>query len=254
MAEQYSSVEQRIQLAIDAMNTRKNTVRAQIAREFDVPLQRLRFRLKGHPPASAIRGLHNRKLNPDQDLALHTYCKNLDDLGLSVRLHMVERAANELLRQDKPRWLHPPSVGPDWAKRWLDRQLDLHKAKRKPLAAARKNAHDLDLLEKHFRLFKEVVEQYGITPDDTWNFDETGYRMGIARADWIVTRDPVRRIYMKDPDNREFCTAIESISGGGKDIPPTIILTGINLLIPHFQNDIDDDVLFTTSETGYSND
>ncbi len=59
---------------------------------------------------------------------------------------------------------------------------------------------------------------------------------------------------MKNPDNREFCTAIECINGEGKNIPLIIVLTGINLLIPHFHNDIEDDVLFTTSETGYSND
>ncbi len=165
MAERYESIEERIQLAIDAINTRKITVRAQIAREFDVPLQRLRFRLKGHPPASAVPGLHNRKLDPDQDLALHTYCKNLDELGLPIRLHTVERAASEL--QDFPRWAQPPPLGSDWTKRWLDRQPDLHKAKRKPLAVARKNAHDLNLLAKHFQLFKEVVEKYDITSEDT---------------------------------------------------------------------------------------
>jgi len=32
-----------------------------------------------------------------------------------------------------------------------------------------------------------MVVKYGITEDDTWNFDETGYRMSIARFDWVVT-------------------------------------------------------------------
>jgi hypothetical protein len=59
---------------------------------------------------------------------------------------------------------------------------------------------------------------------------------------------------MKDPDNRESCTGIECINGTEKDIPPMIILTEINLLSIHFDNDIDDDTVFTTSNTGYSND
>ncbi len=54
--------------------TRVKTRVKEIAREFDVPLQRLRSRLADHSPASAVRGLHNRKLKPDQ-LALHTYQK-----------------------------------------------------------------------------------------------------------------------------------------------------------------------------------
>ncbi len=59
---------------------------------------------------------------------------------------------------------------------------------------------------------------------------------------------------MKDSNNRESCTAIECINGTGKDIPPMLILQRVNLLSFHFNNDIDDDVVFTTSDTGYSND
>jgi len=59
---------------------------------------------------------------------------------------------------------------------------------------------------------------------------------------------------MSNPDNREFCIVIECINGTGKDIPPMLILQGVNLLSSHFNNDIDDEVIFTTSDTGYSND
>jgi len=167
---------------------------------------------------------------------------------------MVQSTANALRAQDFARWNPPPLLDARWAKRWLDRQSDLFKAKRKPLAAERKNAHDSEVLQTHFHEFKEVVVKYGITEDDTWNFDETGYRMSIARSDWVVTVDSNRKIYFKDPDNRESLTGIECISGGGKDIPPMLIMTGVQLLAPHFNNDLGDDVLVTTSDTGYSND
>ncbi len=165
----------------------------------------------------------------------------------------MQSTTNALRAQDSPRWNPSPLLNAQWVKRWLDRQPDLFKAKRKSLAAERKNAHDSKVLQTYFDEFNEVVVKYGITKDDTWNFDETGYRMGIARSDWIVT-DPNRRIYSKDPDNRESLTGIECISGGGKDIPPMLIMTGVQLLAPHFNNDLGDDVLITTSDTGYSND
>jgi len=139
----------------------------------------------------------------------------VDQLGLSARLHMVQSTANALRAQDSPRWNPSPLLNAQWAKCWLDRQPDLFKAKRKPLAAERKNAHDPEVLQTHFDEFEEEVVKYGITEDDTWNFDETGYRMGIARSDWVVTVDSIRRIYSKDPDNRESLTGIECISGGG---------------------------------------
>jgi hypothetical protein len=146
------------------------------------------------------------------------------------------------------------TLSDNWAKRWLDRQPDLFKAKRKPIAADRKNAHDSKVLQTHFDEFNEMIVKYDITEDDTWNFDETGYRMSIARSDWVVTVDPHRRIYSKDSDNRESLTGIECINGGGKDIPPMLIMTGVHILASHFNNDLDDDVLVTTSETGYFND
>ena len=56
MDQSYNAVEGRIQEAIDAIRTRQNTSRRVIAKEFDVPEERLRSRLNGHPPKSAVRG------------------------------------------------------------------------------------------------------------------------------------------------------------------------------------------------------
>jgi len=44
MAATYAIIEDRIQKAITALNTCKNVTRAEVACEFDVPVQRLRFR------------------------------------------------------------------------------------------------------------------------------------------------------------------------------------------------------------------
>lgn len=37
-----------------------------------------------------------------------------------------------------------------------------------------------------------MVMKYGVMEEDTWSFDETGYRIGIARLDWVVTVDSNR--------------------------------------------------------------
>ena len=117
MAATYAIIEDRIQKTIDIINTRENSNRAEIAREFDVPVQRLRFRLKDHSPASAVRELHNRALKPNQELALHTYIKRLDELSLSARLNLIESADNLLLRQNNSRWASSMSLGLKWVKR-----------------------------------------------------------------------------------------------------------------------------------------
>lgn len=136
----------------------------------------------------------------------------------------------------------------------MDRQPDLFKVKRKPLAVERRNAHDLDLIAGHFERFRRKVQEHGIHPHDMWNFDETGYRIGMARSDWVIAVDPTRAVYSKCPNNRELLSAIECINGAGGEIPPFLIVTGTNILAPWFINDLDPNVAVTTSESGFNND
>ena len=254
MPESYTIIENRISKAIDALNSRKNAKLSAIAREFNVPRERLRSRVKGVPSKTKVRGLHNQRLKPDQDLALRLYILKLDSCGIPARLHMVKSAANSILRQTAPDSVSPPPLGLHWTKRWLKRHPDLHKVKRKPLAADRKNAHDLELFKAHFEKYQEVVNKYGIISDDQWNFDETGYRIGMARNDWIITADNSRRSYSADPSNRESLTAVECIHGAGQDIPPFPTVTGVNILAPWVKNDLNDDVVISTSDSGCTND
>ncbi len=93
-----------------------------------------------------------------------------------------------------------------------------------------------------------------MTKKNTWNFNEIEYHMSIAHSDWIITVDSVWRIYMLNSDNREFCIIIECINDTDKDILSMLILQRVNLLFFHFNNDIDDEIIFTTLNTDYSND
>ena len=171
MPETYDKVEKQVTLAVNVIRTREKCSRNKIAKEFRVPLQRLRSQLNGHPPKSTVQGVHRRKLAPDQEKALHDYFVILDKIGLPARLNMIEQAANSLLRlsadptpdtSDTPQ----PKVGRQWAKRWMDRQNDLFKVKRKPIPAARKNPHDAEMLLKYFKTYKAVVEEFEIQPAD----------------------------------------------------------------------------------------
>ena len=77
----------------------------------------------------------------------------------------------------------PPQVGPFWSKRWLNRQNNLFKVRRKPIAAARKNAQDSKMMIEYFESYKAVVDEFGIQLEDQWNFDETRYCMGMGKED-----------------------------------------------------------------------
>ena len=62
-----------------------------------------------------------------------------------------------------------------------------------------------------------------------------------------------KAVFLSDPDNRELLTSVECISAGGWAIEPMVIMAGRVFLEKHFDNDLNDDVLFAISDTGYSN-
>ena len=72
-----------------------------------------------------------------------------------------------------------------------------------------------------------MVVQHGILPEDIYNFDETGFAMGLTATAKVITRSEYygRRSVLQ-PGNREWVTAIESISASGWALPPTIIFKG----------------------------
>ena len=91
--------------------------------------------------------------------------------------------------------------------------------------------------------------------EDVWNMDETGFRVGCGRAHWVVSGHSRKPLLLTNLDNREYVTSCECISAGGRDIPPMVIIAGVLILEKWAQqNDLNDDVLLTTSPTGYSND
>jgi hypothetical protein len=61
-----------------------------------------------------------------------------------------------------------------------------------------------------------MVVQYGILPEDIYNFDETGFAMGLTLTAKVITQSEYygRRSVLR-LGNREWVTVIESISASG---------------------------------------
>jgi hypothetical protein len=112
-------------------------------------------------------------------------------------------------------------------------------------------------IRAHFRKFKEAKDKYEILPDNTWNFDETGWRIKCLQGRIVFTFPNVAAVYMFDLNVREMCTGLEAISSGRRKASSMLILLRTKLLKYYFNNNIDFEVLFgTNKETGssYTND
>ena len=224
---------------------------AQCARYFGLNCRRLARRISGLNSKSTRRPT-NQRLNEAQEITILDYIQSLDDACMSPSPSLITGAVSYIIQ--KADGLATP-VGQHWWTRFHKRHPELFKRRQRPLAAARKDAYDIEELEHFYRKLKEAVDRYGIQQADMWNMDETGFRIGVGRTRLVISFDKKKRNYIADPDNRDYCTTVESISAAGATIPPLIILKAVNVLLKWSQqNDLEDQCVLGASESGYSND
>ncbi len=212
------------------------------ATKAQAPYSRVRGRLKGHEP-TGTRGGANSNLSAEQETLVVNYIEVLDGIGLNPSTEMVKQAANHLLRiefdaldlSQFQRSAHkavkvvaePKKVDPHWFGRFLKRHPQTMKRWEKILAR-RKESHR-EAIKAHFDRVGAWVKELHIKERDIWDFDETGWHIGVRNKQEVVClqgrhgREISSRSY---PDNRERLTEINSISAGGRHVPPMFIVEG----------------------------
>jgi hypothetical protein len=74
---------------------------------------------------------------------------------------------------------------------------------------------------------QNTIAKYSIRSEDIWNFDETGFMMGLSQSGMVITGSERQgRPKSVQPGNREWITAIPTINAEGQSIPPFIIGAG----------------------------
>jgi hypothetical protein len=128
--------------------------------------------------------------------------------------------ANQLLRERDA-----PPVGKLWAHRFVRRQSKIRTRYLRKYDYQRAKCEDPKVIGEWFALVRNVKAKYGIVDDDTYNFDEVGFMMGIIFAGMVVTTSDGRgKAKLAQPGNREWATVIQGVNALGWAIPPFIIL------------------------------
>lgn len=250
----YSDMEDRIQEGLNDLSEMSDPNIASYARENNLPYRKLLARWHG-TPSKLEQDPRGRKLNEEQEQALIRFIDSMDEKGLCIRKPMVTDAANSILKLSHEGPLFKtPVVGPNWTKRFLERHPEFTVQRQKTLDLNRKMAHDPLTIETFFWRYKAAVQKYAIQLQDIWNFDETGFRIGIGKNQWIVTRDNRRPAYIPSSTSRELVTCIEAVSADGRLIPPMLIIAGKNHMEQWYPDELNEETLIGVSETGYSND
>ncbi len=119
------------------------------------------------------------------------------------------------------------TVGENWVRRLLDGHPQLKTSYSRKYDYQRALHEDPEKISGWFVRVQKTIAEYGILNDDIYNFDETGFQMGIASTSKVVTRSDRRnRPIVVQPGNREWTTAIECINATGWSLDPMILLKG----------------------------
>jgi len=175
------SKEARVLLALDAVqNDEKLSLRA-AARLYNVPYNTLRDRHAGKPARRDIPA-NSRNLTDLEEQTIVQYVIELSTRVFPPRLYSVEDMANHL-RYER----NAPPIGKRWAHNFIKRQPELRTRYTRRYDYQRAKYEDPKVISEWFALIRNVKAKYGILDDDIYNFDETGFIMGIIFAGIVVT-------------------------------------------------------------------
>jgi hypothetical protein len=157
--------------------------------------------------------------------------------------------ANHLLRVRDA-----PPVGKLWAHNFVKRQPELQTRWTRRYDYQRAKCEDPKVIGDWFSLVRNVKAKYGIVDDDIYNFDETGFMMGIIFAGMVVTTSDGRgKAKLAQPGNREWATVIQGVNALGWAIPPFIILAAqYHLANWYTECDLPADWHIATTDNGWT--
>jgi hypothetical protein len=118
----------------------------------------------------------------------------------------------------------------------------------------RAQCEDPTVIQEWFNSVQRVVAQHGIADEDIFNFDETGFAMGLTATAKVITRaEYYGKRSMLQPGNREWVTVIESICAEVWTIPPYVIFKG-KVFIQSWFDDLPDGWKIGLSANGWTTD
>lgn len=250
MPDQYKDTEKRILEACASIRGQERPNISAVARQFDVPMHRLRSRINGRPSRST-RQQPTQALTKAQERAVIQWVRYLDRLHLSPTASMVTDCANTILKRNAETD-PPPTVGKNWVYGFITRlPTDLLYVKQKPMDKDRILAEQLSDMVDWFDHLKILLQNIG--PSNIYNFDETGTHLGQTKPQKVITTNRERAKHIAGGGHAESISAIEFIAANGDSFPPFFIPKGERYLEQWFEY-LPDDYVMEISPQGYVTD
>jgi hypothetical protein len=244
---QISPNEGSILLAMSAFKSGQCSSISAAATAYNVPKTSLWKRIKGIL-AREDYTLTNKKLTSAEEEVLLRDILRLDAQGLSPTLSLVRGMADTICRARGGM-----AVGVNWAANFIKRTPALEVKLGRTYECQRKLCEDPEVIRAWFELVKNTVNKYGILPEDTYNFDESGFQMGQISASKVVTAaDRLGRPKQIKPTNTEWVTLIQGVCADGSLIPPFLVLKGKEFNHTWFHQGLPPTWTFSVSPNGWT--
>jgi hypothetical protein len=234
----------------DIKHGRVKSLRA-AAKLYNIPLTTLHARTKGRISRVDKRP-SGHKLTQFEEDSLTEWIISMDTRGAAPRPATVRDMANILLaaRGNNP----PATVGKNWPSTFIQRRDEIRTRFSRRYDYQRALNEDPKSLREWFNKVQSIVDENGIQPEDIYNFNETGFAMGLISAQKVVTRaEYYGRRSILQPGNREWVTAVEAICADGYSLPPCVIFKGQVAIAGWFDN-LPKDWRFEVSNNGWTTD
>jgi hypothetical protein len=123
-------------------------------------------------------------------------------------------------------------AGVNWAYKFIRRRTEIRSQISRPRDHRRVLCSNPAIISPWFDLVRNVKAKYGILDEDTYNFDETGFQIGVGGSVRVVTASERRlKPLSVQPGDREWITLIACINAMGWSIPPFFILKAPTSLV-----------------------
>ncbi|EEA22979.1 pogo transposable element, putative [Talaromyces marneffei ATCC 18224] len=241
--------EGRILLAISDLQNERILRVAQAASVYNIPRTTLQRRLRGVQQRSEVRA-NSHKLTQSEEESLVKWVLDLDRRGLPPRHSLVREMANYLLSQHGDQ-----RVGDKWVYNLVKRRPEIDSKFSRRYNYERAKCEDPKIIKEHFDRVQAAISEYGILPEDIFNFDETGFAMGLCSTAKVITgSDRYARPKLLQPGNREWVTAIEATNSTGWALPSYIIFKAKKNVRVGWFDDLPDDWRINISDNGWTTD
>jgi hypothetical protein len=185
-------VEKCIQDALEFNAQNPDELVATVSRIFKVNVLTLRSRIRRRQTEGKQHGGHNKVLSDAQNEGIRRYIRRSCEAGYGATRAVVFEAIVELKGAEIP---PKPAPSKSWFSNWIKTQTQhFHAIKTRPIDRVRVSAHNIDEMRSWFQEYKDYCEQIGVKKGDIFNFDEVGFRVGVAPGQEVLVPSHIREV------------------------------------------------------------